>query len=157
MTGDGAGLANAFDAGAVLSPTSRHHGTGPSVQSGHDYHSIGVSQVPNGGCYPEVWNAKAAPGERLRVAAHIQARPSCGSPASITNCSPTGTPWFWLAVYEGSTLAASSFSSTNSYQYVSLQNYGSVSKNYTIKVCMVLWNGLTSSTFGIAWRSGVPE
>ncbi|HMR10734.1 MAG TPA: hypothetical protein PKA88_33380, partial [Polyangiaceae bacterium] len=47
------------------------------------------------------------------------------------------------------------YSDNNPYTW--LHHYGRTTKNYTIKVCMISWNGLSSSTMGVAWASSAPQ
>ncbi len=51
------------------------------------------------------------------------------------------------------TYVKGSSNANNNYQYVAFVNGSGVQKDYTIKVMMLDWAGLSGTTFGIAWSS----
>ena len=77
--------------------------------------------------------------------------PSCGTPANETNCTSDTFVSMWLFAYDSSgTLVASSKSADNNYQYLTIPPTGQT-QTFTLKIWINSWNGLSQTTYGIAW------
>ncbi|MCL4751372.1 MAG: S8/S53 family peptidase, partial [Myxococcales bacterium] len=150
---DGAGLINATEAFFVLQASAKMNGGNSAVPDGHDYGTLLASTTPVYTYYSEQYNARVAAGYELRVAAFMQTRPTCSSSQNSNSCSANPYPSFLLLVYDGGTYVKGSSNANNNYQYVAFVNGSGVQKDYTIKVMMLDWAGLSGTTFGIAWSS----
>jgi hypothetical protein len=151
---DGAGLVNAYEAGNVLQPASKRDGGQIATNIGHDYDYIDTATWPVGTWYTEIYNAWVGVGATLRAAAQIDSIPTCGTPATATNCSANPYPKFHLYICEDGvgcwTYAALL---DQNYQFVSYKNTSGVAKTWRIKLYMQNWSGLGSSYLGVAWSS----
>lgn len=150
---DGAGLVNGYQALVVLSAGSKVNGGNPPMRQGHDYGAILAAYTPAMTFYSEQYVARVPPGFPLRVAAMLAARPTCPQNPDSDDCSADPYPRFGLFVYDGSTPVGLSINPNSNYQYVSFVNTSGVQKDYTIKVYLVAWNGLPSTTWGMAWST----
>jgi hypothetical protein len=148
---DGAGLIEAWATFQILRPENKRDGGNTAAEFGHDYGYMSASSTPAGTWYSEVWNAYVPNNKRLRVVSMMSAWPACGSPPDETNCGSTAMPWHWLQVRDGSTTVASSFNSSNNYQYASRLNNSGAAKTYTIRISPSSWAGIGSTYFAIGW------
>ena len=95
-----------------------------------------------------------ANGSQVRIAAFLQTRPTCASSLDASSCATDPYPSFGLFVYDGATLIAASINTNNNYEYVAFKNTSGVTKDYSVKIFLGYWNGLWSTTFGVAWSAG---
>ena len=106
----------------------------------HDYGNI-ICSAP---CWhSETHNARAASTETLRVAAMVPNYPSSGTPANETNCTSDTCVSMWL-------FADDSSGGANNYQYLTIPPTGQT-QTFTLKIWINSWNGLSQTTYGIAW------
>ncbi len=150
---DGAGLLNAYHAMLVLQSSSRLHGGSPASRAAHDYHVLTSAGTPEGSFYIEAYAARVPAGVELRVAAFLQTRPTCPQNPGSGSCTADPYPFFGLFVYDGAILVRAAPNASSNYQYISHVNTTGVQKDYTVKIYMGPWNGLTQTTFGVAWDS----
>jgi hypothetical protein len=150
---DGAGLVNAWQAWLVLQPSSHVNGGNAPIRGGHDYGYISASSTPAYSFYNESYVARVPNGSQVRVVSFLQARPNCPGNPGFGDCSSDPYPYSALFVYDGANLVAVAFSADNNYQYVAFTNTSGIQKDYTVKMYLSDWNGLASTTFGIAWSS----
>ena len=93
------------------------------------------------------------PGDKLRVALHVQSRPACPSnpggqaPACYHNTWPSFNLW----VYDGPTLVGQSSAYWNATQFVTLHNLTGSTKTYTIKLSVTSWSSLSGTTYAVTW------
>ncbi len=92
-------------------------------------------------------------GLELRVAALLQARPTCPQNPGSGSCTADPYPNFGLFIYDGSTLVGGALNTSSNYQYISHFNTTGVQKDYKVKIFLAHWNGLSGTTFGVAWDS----
>jgi hypothetical protein len=152
---DGAGLVNAYEASIVLTPTAKRDGGQSTSSRGHDYGGVDTTTWPEGTWYSEIYNAYVPNGATLRAAAQIDSIPTCGTPATATNCSANPYPKFYLYIYDPAVgqYLTGSVNSFQNYQFASWKNTSGSAKTLQIKLQMWLWSGLSSSFFGLAWSS----
>jgi len=165
---DGAGLVNAQTAWLTLNSSRKIDGGAAAQPRGHDYGGIYSATTPTYVPYVEQWNVSVPALYALRVAALLQSRPTC---PSNPGCSeyypdpyhPVGGCWayfhcsanpyviFSLQVYDGTTLVAAANNTSTSYQFIRYVNTSGVNKTYTVKIIPLNYNGLTGTTWGMAW------
>ncbi|MBK7585965.1 MAG: S8 family serine peptidase [Myxococcales bacterium] len=150
---DGAGLLNAYHALLVLQSSSRVHGGSPARRAAHDYHVLTSSGTPEGTFYIEEYAARVPAGVELRAEAFLQTRPTCPQNPGSGSCTADPYPFFGLFVYDNATLVRAALNASSNYQYISHFNTTGVQKDYTVRIYMGGWNGLTQTTFGLAWDS----
>ena len=154
---DGAGLVNAFDALLTLQPSAYVWDANPPARYGHANGSMNPSNTPEQTFYARSWNAQVPPNEVLRVSAMVPSQPTCPGYPPTGPCTGAPYPNIGLFVYEGPTLVRASLSAENNYQYVAMENTTGSTKTYNIKLIMFKWNGLSSSSFGVAWASSMKD
>ena len=150
---DGAGVVNAFGAFQVATPGSKRNGGDPAAAYGHDYGAVNSVSNPAGAYYPEVYTASVAPGETLRAAVMLTATPTCGSPATETNCSTIHMPWGALLLFPQAPGEPISINVYNSVQFASWKNTFATTIPVTIRFAVVSWSAATSSYWGLAWTT----
>ncbi len=102
--------------------------------------------------YGETYYASVPSGTRLRAAAHLQSRPTCGSPANETNCASNPFPMFYLTIFNSSGAAvATSANGSQNYQYTTILNQSGSTQTYTMRIWVAHPSGVSSTTFGVAW------
>jgi hypothetical protein len=150
---DGAGVVNAFGAFLVATPSSKRDSGNPASSYGHDYGSVNSVSNPAGAYYPEVYTASVAPGETLRAAVMLTATPTCGTPATETNCSTIHMPWGALLLFPQAPGEPISINFYNSVQFASWKNTFTSTIPVTIRFAVVSWSALTSAYWGLAWTT----
>jgi hypothetical protein len=150
---DGAGLLNAYNALLVLQSTSKVHGNNAPARAAHDYHFISPYNTPAQTFWAEEYFARVPAGLELRVAALLQTRPTCPQSPGSGSCTADPYPTFALFVFDGSTLVRVALNSSSNYQYISHFNTSGAQKDFKIKIFLGYWNGLSQTTFGVAWDS----
>ena len=150
---DGAGLINAWEGLQVLDATSKVDGGNTPARAGHDFASLFSSSTPAQSFYSEAYVARVPNNTQLRAAFFVQTRPTCPTNPGSGSCSANPYPWIALLVYDGPTWVATAYNSNTNYSYLAFTNTSGVQKDYTLKLWIVSWNGLTSTTFGGAWSS----
>ncbi len=108
---------------------------------------------------PGTWNARIPPGQTLRVAALMRSTPTCPTNPGLSTNPCTGNPFptFGILMFEGSSLLAISLNVNNNYQFIKYTNGAGYDRYWTIRLWLSNWNGLSSSTFGVAWRAGAVD
>jgi hypothetical protein len=150
---DGAGLVNAYEALATLHGNSKKNGGNSPSREGHDYGHMYSSSTPTSSWYGEDWFVRVPNNRQGRIAGLLQSRPSCPQNPGSSSCSSNPYPNFGVFLYDGGSLVRYSVSSKNNYQYIAITNSSGVQKDYKIRIYMYNWNGLSSTTFGVAWNS----
>jgi hypothetical protein len=150
---DGAGLVNAYEALATLHGNSKKNGGNTPSREGHDYGNMYSGSTPASSWYGEDWFVRVPNNRQGRIAGLLQSRPSCPQNPGSSSCSSNPYPNFGLFLYDGGSLVGYSVSSKNNYQYIAITNTSGVQKDYKIRIYMYNWNGLSSTTFGVAWNS----
>jgi len=149
---DGVGLLNAFDAWIVA--TSKVNGGNVPVVIGYDYGVVDPSSWGQYTYYREVYSASVLPGDYLRVAVVMFNHPTCGSPATETNCTSDGFPLFDLNVTNPATGDSWwSIGYNNNYKYLRIHNTLATTQTLRIRMYMAGWNDLAWDTWGLAWSS----
>lgn len=154
--GDGAGLINGYEAALILAPGSKRDGGWSAVKHGHDYGYFAASSTPQQSFYGETWNISVGAAETLRVAALVVAHPTCPqNPGVVVSpCTASAFPTFALFLNEGTQTIAISGNTNNNYQFIKYTNTTGSTKTLNVRAWLAYWNGLSSTTFGLAWRSG---
>jgi hypothetical protein len=153
---DGAGLVNAYRAWSVLKPAAKVNGGNVPVSAAHDYGTMSVYTTPAGSFYVEEYFARVPNGRALRVASLLQSRPTCPSNPGSWSCTANPYPYQFLFLYDGTSMVRWSPGVANNYTYIHHVNTSGVQKDYKIKIYLYGWNGLSSTTFGIAWNALAP-
>lgn len=146
---DGAGLVSAHETASILHPSLK--GAQWAVR-GHDYATITAAGTPAGSWYSTTYFMGVPAGKTFRVAAVLFSKPTCGYPASHTNCTGNPYPVFhmYLQALNGAYLTGSTNANQN-YQYVGF--YTPSVMSFTVRLYLANWNGLSHTTFGTAWTS----
>lgn len=163
---DGGGLVNAETAWLTLNSSRKIDGGAPTQPRGHDYGSINSASTPTYVPYYEEWNAFVPALHALRAAALLQSRPACptnpgcsestdggpvGGCTASSYCSSNPFVIFSLQIYDGNTLVAAANNTSTSYQFIRYVNTSGLDKTYKIKIVPLNYNGLTGTTWGVAW------
>lgn len=153
---DGVGAVNARLTSRALS--KKVDGGQTPAELGFDHGWINQNIVPETSTFPEVYNVFVPAGRTLRAAAVILSRPTCGSPASTTNCTANPYPRFtltaWMEVdfFPYALPVAMSDSLNQNYQYISIPP-STHDMTYKIAPYMRDWSGVTGTFYGIAFTS----
>lgn len=150
---DGAGLVSAWRAAEVLIAGAKVNGGNSPIRAGHDYGSLTSGGTPAQSFYSEQYNARVPNGKQLRSAFFAQTRPTCPSNPGSWSCSPNPYPHIATVVYDGANIVGLAWNTNTNYSYVAFTNTSGTQKDYVLKMYLIGWNGLTSTTFGMAWSS----
>ena len=150
---DGAGLLNGWQALQVLDSSKKVDGGNAAARSGHDYGTVAVWSTPANSFYGEEYKARVPSGKQLRAAFFVQTRPTCPSNPDSYSCGPNPYPHIGIWVYDGTTLVAVGSNTNNNYAYTAFTNSSGSQKDYTLKMYVGSYNGLSSTTYGAAWSS----
>ncbi len=153
---DGAGLPSGYEAWSVLALGAKVDGGNAAAVNGHDYGSFVSSTTPAGSFYYETWNLRVPAGKTLRASAMLRSTPTCPtSPGETANpCTANPFPTFGLFLYENGNYVTASINLENNYQFIKFTNGAAYDRNFTLRIWLVGWSGVSSTTYGMAWRAG---
>jgi hypothetical protein len=118
---------------------------------GHDFGFISPSTAPFG-VYSEVYHARVQPNQTLVTSALLVSTPTCGEAQDENLCTSNAYPLFMILIEDGSQQFGQGNFAQN-YQKASVKNTTGNDKFYNIKLIVFSWNGVASTSFGLAWNT----
>ena len=143
---DGVGLVDALLSARALKVSARvsPQPGGCSCEYGHNYGTLKA-----GGSV--TYRADVDPGHTLRIASVNFSKPSCGAIADENNCSSEKLARLRIRITSPGTGSAANYA--QNYQYVAWTNNTGVRKSVPFVLEVVDMDGLSSSSYGIAWQT----